>query len=114
MSRSYGLAVAATAALLGGCAGDFNPVRDVAVATGIGAERRQAADFVVQSRPDQLDYIPVGVSAPPREQAAKPQPAVRAAQGELDAIRAQNEARAAEARQVGAAVPAVEAPRPAR
>ncbi len=114
MRRSLGFAAAAAAVLLGGCAGDFNPVRDVAVATGIGAERRQAPDFVIQSRPDQLDYVPVGTSAPPRGQAARPQPAVKAAEGELDAIRAANEARAAEARQIGAAVPAVEPPRPSR
>ena len=94
---------AAAAAGLAGCSGDTNPIRDVAVATGVGAQPRTAPDFVARSRPEKLDYLPVGVSAPPRATAARPQAAVSSVEAEMDALRAANEARAAEARAAGAA-----------
>jgi hypothetical protein len=94
------------AAALGACSGDFNPVRDVAVKTGLGAERKDGPDFVRQSRPADLDYAPVGVAAPKPKIAAKGAGDVKAVEGQMDAIRAANEARANEARQAGAAVAA--------
>jgi hypothetical protein len=94
------------ATALGACSGDFNPVRDVAVKTGIGAERKEGPDFVRESGPKDLDYTPVGVAAPKPKTAAKTAGKVKATEGEMDAIRAANEARANEARQAGAAVEA--------
>ena len=96
------LALCWMAAGLGACSADVNPVRDVAVATGIGPQPRTAPDFVAASRPQKLDYIPVGVSAPARPTAAKAQARVGAFEAEMEAVRAANDARAAEARAAGA------------
>ena len=103
------LALFWTAVGLCACSGDVNPVRDVAVATGIGPQPRTAPDFVAGTRPQKLDYIPVGVSAPARPTPAKGQASVGAFEAEMEAVRAANEARAAEARAAGAS-PAPVAP----
>jgi hypothetical protein len=95
---------------LGACSGDFNPVRDVAVKTGLGAERKEGPEFVRESRPKELDYAPVGVAPPKPTFRAKTAPDVKAVQGQMDALRAANEARANEARQAGAAASAPVAP----
>jgi hypothetical protein len=100
--------IAATAALAA-CSGDLNPVRDAAVATGVGIERRQAEGFIETTRPETLEYMPVGVSAAPRGVTAKPAADVKAAEAEMDAVRADNEARAAAARKAGS-TPAPAAP----
>lgn len=97
-------------ALAGGCSSDVNPVRDVFVATGVGAEPKKAEDFVVKSRPTGVDYVPVGTSAPARAIPAKSVPFVKAAEAEMDALRTANETRAAETRQVGAAVQPAQKP----
>ncbi len=104
-----GACVIAGTAALAACSGDLNPVRDVAVAAGVGNDRKKAEDFIETTRPENLDYMPVGVSAPPRAVTAKPVADVKAAEAEMDAIRAGNEARAAAARQAGA-TPAPQAP----
>ena len=113
MSRLSGrvllIACAVAAAGLAGCSGDTNYVRDVAVATGIGAKRKKPADFVENSRPAAVDYAPVGVAAPKRAVAAKPAGAVKVGEAEMDALRAANEARAKETKAAGAAV---EPPKP--
>jgi hypothetical protein len=98
------------AAGLAACSGDLNPVRDVAVATGVGAERKQGPDFVKESRPADFYYTPVGVAPPKPKIAAKAAGGVKAAEGQMDAIRAANEARAREARQAGAAVQPAQRP----
>jgi hypothetical protein len=98
---------------LAGCSADTNPVRDVFVATGVGAKPKPAPDFVVQSRPEAVDYVPVGVSAPARPIRGKTVAETKAAEAELDAQRAAIEAKATEARQVGA-TPAPAAAPPAR
>ncbi|HEX8166362.1 MAG TPA: hypothetical protein VF601_11320 [Beijerinckiaceae bacterium] len=100
---------AASAAVLAGCSGDTNYVRDGFVAVGVGAERKKAADFVEGSRPAAIDYTPVGVAPPKRAVAAKHPGAVKGGEAEMDALRAANEARASEAKAAGAAV---EAPKP--
>ena len=107
-------AVALLATALASCSGDTNLVRDAAVATGGGAERRQAPDFVAASRPATSDYQPVGVAPAPRAITAKPRAGVQAVEAQMDAVRAANEARAAAARQAGAALatPPAPAPRP--
>lgn len=115
MSRAAGrflalLCAAAVPATLAACSGDFNPVRTVAVKTGIGAERREGPDFVRESRPANLDYTPVGVAPPKPKYAAKPAAGVKSVEAEMDALRAQNEARAQAAREAGAAVQPAQRP----
>jgi ribosomal protein L12E/L44/L45/RPP1/RPP2 len=88
---------------LAGCSADTNPIRDVAVATGIGVEPKPAPDFVRRTRPERVDYVPVAaVPQPPRP--AKSAAEVKAAEDALEASRTANEAAAEEARKAGAAV----------
>jgi hypothetical protein len=101
---------AALVATLVGCAGDTNPVRDAFVAAGVGAQRRKAPEFIEKSRPAAMEFAPVGIAQPKRGVAAKPKSGVAAAEAEMDAIRAKNEAKAKEARAVGATVGPVERP----
>ncbi len=108
------LAVAAIALGLAGCSADTNPVRDVFVATGVGAKPKPAPDFVVNSRSETVDYIPVGVSAPVRPIRGKTAAETQAAEAELDAARAAVETKALEARQVGATPAPAPAPSPAQ
>src|SRR3712207_5554126 len=96
------IAVAVIALGLAGCSADTNPVRDVFVATGAGAKPKPAPEFVVNSRSETVDYIPVGTSAPTRPIRGKTAAETKAAEAELDAARAALEAKAVEARQVGA------------
>ena len=105
------LILCATAAGLAAC-GETNLMRDAAIATGIATPPREAPEFIRQSRPAKLDYLPVGVSAPPREATYKTKAAVTAAEAELDALRTGNEAKGVEARQAGATpVPTAAPPR---
>lgn len=108
--RGPAFAMAVIAPTLAGCAADTNPVRDVFVATGVGAKPRPAPDFVVQSRPESVDYTPVGAAAPARAIRGKTVAEAKAAEAALDAERAALEARAAEARQVGATTVPAQAP----
>ena len=98
-NRSAFLVVVATALTLGGCAGDSNPMRDLAIASGVtGGEPKPPPDFVSRSRPGSLDYMPVGVSSPKREYRSKTAAEVGDAEKELDRVRARNEARGRDAR----------------
>jgi len=103
--KSFVLMIAVATSALAACSGDLNPVRDAMVATGVGAQTQQAPEFVARSRPERLDYIPVGTSAPPRPVPAKTADQVKAVEGELDQIRARNEAQAEAARRAGATPP---------
>ena len=104
--REPAFALAAAAFALAGCSGDVNPVRDVAVAAGVGGKpAAQAPDFVARSRPETLDYLPVGVSAPPRPTRNKTQAEIKQTEADLEAVRAANEAKAAETRQFGSTPP---------
>lgn len=76
---------------LAGCSGDVNPLRDVAIATGVGVQPRQAPDFIETSRPGQLEYVPVGTSAPGRPTKAKTAGEVKAMEAEMDRSRSTNE-----------------------
>ena len=95
------LILCAAAAALASC-GETNLMRDAALATGLATPPREAPEFIRQSRPAKLDYLPVGVSAPPREATYKTKAEVTAAEAQLDATRTVNEAKGAEARQAGA------------
>ena len=55
----HAAAAFALALILGGCAGDLNPVRDVFVATGLGEAEREAPDFIAGTRPGELAYAPI-------------------------------------------------------
>ncbi len=94
------LLIAASA--LAGCAGDANPIRDAAMAAGVtGGEPKPAPDFVARSRPSQVDYLPIGQSAPPRRYRAKDKEEVESAEAQMNRISRANEARAAAARRAG-------------
>ncbi len=101
------LGLAGALMALVGCSGDTNPVRDVLVTTGVGAEPKPAPDFVAASRPEKLDYIPVGTA--PAKVVAKTPDEVKATEEAMEQTRATNESRAATARELGA-TPAPSAP----
>ena len=109
-ARGLFLAGPLACAALAGCAGDTNPVRDVFVATGVGAERKKPAEFVEKSRPEAVDYTPVGVAQPKRAITAKPKAGVANAEAEMDAYRSANENKAKEVKAVGAAVQPLQRP----
>lgn len=93
---------AATLIGLSACSGDVNPVRDLAVGVGAGPPPANTPEFVTRTRPSTIDYIPVGTSAPARPTKARSADEVKAAESEMDALRANNEAAANAARQDGA------------
>jgi hypothetical protein len=72
--------------------GACNPVRETFTAVGAGPNPVAAPDFVQQSRPANLDYIPVGRAVPERPTKARTADEVKAAEAELEGIRARNEA----------------------
>src|SRR5690349_15408420 len=78
----YGAAVKSLAILLltglAACQGDANPVRDVVVSSGFGPTRTETPDFVTRTRPSNLDYVPVGTSAPDRALKARTPEEVKA------------------------------------
>ena len=102
--------LAAAAALVvtclsaGGCVLDGAGIRDAAKSAGLGPKEVAAPDFVEKSRRGGGDFLPVGVSAPPRETRAKSAAGVKALEAELDASRQRNEARGRDAAKVGGAV----------
>lgn len=102
---SYLLPVALIlASAVSGCAGDTNPVRDAAIAAGVtGGEPKPAPDFVARTRPAQVDYVPVGVSAPPRRYRAKNKDEVESAEAQMNRLSRTNESRAAAARRAAGA-----------
>ena len=108
------LGCVAAAALIGlaACAGDVNPVRDVAVSLGAGPPPANTPEFITKTRPTSLDYIPVGTSAPPRPSKARSADEVKAAESEMDSLRKTNEAAANAARQAGASPPPAPAAAP--
>jgi hypothetical protein len=91
------------ASALGACSGDVNPVRDTLVDSGVGAKPRPAPEFIERSRPQDLDYLPVGVAPPPRRTAAKSEEEVRRAAAEMEAARGRNQAQAEAARRAAGA-----------
>lgn len=86
--------------MLAGCAGDLNPVRDVFVATGVGEARRDAPQFIEESRPGELRYVPVGRASPERETTPKTQEERETMEEELRRIADRNEQRALQTRRM--------------
>ena len=91
--------------LLAACAGDLNPVRDVFVATGIGDVPRERPDFIEETRPERLDYIPVGTVQPTRETAPKTAEEIAEMEEELRRLQSLNEIRAMRARALALSPP---------
>jgi hypothetical protein len=97
-AAAFTVVVVANAA---GCAEGSNPTRDLFTAIGAGPKVAATPDFVASSRPDKLDYMPIGASQTGRQTAARTADEVKAAEAELDALRAQNEAAGKAAAQLG-------------
>ncbi|ACA20092.1 conserved hypothetical protein [Methylobacterium sp. 4-46] len=93
------LAPALSACVLDGS----NPVRDAARAIVPAPKPVEAPDFVARSRRPDIDYVPVGTSAPPRPVRAKSAAGVKDLEAELDASRRRNEAKGRDAAGAGAA-----------
>jgi hypothetical protein len=96
--RTSAIAVAMLV-VVAGC--NSNPVRDVATAVGAGPQMAPTPDFVARSRPANLDYMPIGTPAPERPTPARTAAEIKAAEAELDALRARNEAAGAAAAELG-------------
>lgn len=87
------------------CAGGSNPVRDIATSVGAGPTTAPTPDFVASSRPKSLDYMPIGASGEGRPTPARTPEEIKAAEAELDALRARNEAAGAAASRLGGTPP---------
>ena len=107
--RPAGRAVLASAVLLGalaagGCSGDVSPLRGIGL-TGAAPKGPDAPDFVANSRSQAgTEYLPVGVSAPPRPVRAKSMEGQKALESELESARSRNLARGRAAESAGKAV----------
>jgi hypothetical protein len=84
-----------------GCAEGSNPTRDLFASVGAGPKTAPAPDFVASSRPASLDYMPIGTPQAGRPTAARTADEIKAAEAELDAIRARNEAAGKSASELG-------------
>ncbi|MEH3144517.1 MAG: hypothetical protein PGN34_04035 [Methylobacterium frigidaeris] len=91
------LAALAGSLCLGGCVLDGTGIRDTIKSAGFAPKPVEAPGFVAASRRDGGDFLPVGVSAPPREIGAKSAAGVKDLEADLDASRRRNEARGREA-----------------
>ncbi|HEU6442353.1 MAG TPA: hypothetical protein VFF38_08320 [Microvirga sp.] len=87
------------------CTSGSNPVRDIAVAVGAGPKSAPTPDFVARSRPQSLDYMPIGTAEEGRPTPARSAAEVKAEEAELEAIRARNEAAGAAAARLGGTPP---------
>jgi hypothetical protein len=100
--RAAALAFAAVAvANVAACADGSNPTRDLAHSVGLGPKMTESPEFVDRTRPKSLDYLPVGVGPGERPTPARTADEIKAAEAEMDALRAQNEAAGAAAARLG-------------
>lgn len=99
------LVLGALAFGLAGCAGDLNPVRDVFVVTGIGDAPDERPDFIEETRPERLEYVPVGTAADERETPPKTPEEILAMEEELRKLQASNETSATSARSLALSPP---------
>lgn len=88
-------------AFVSGCAEGANPVRDIALSTGLATPAKTPPEFVTKTRPSSLEFMPVGVKAPPRPLAMKTLAEVEASKAALDGSRTKNDANASIAKQLG-------------
>ena len=94
------LALSVSVLALSACAtsdSGTNPVKQLAVMTGVATELPPAADFVAASRTETLEFMPVGVMPlpPVKPVAARTPEELAALEAELEAARLANEAAAA-------------------
>lgn len=87
------------------CAGGSNPVRDIATSVGAGPTTAPTPDFVASSRPQSLDYMPIGTPVEARPTPARSSDEIKKAEAELDSLRARNEAAGAAAARLGGTPP---------
>ncbi len=93
------LAMAMAGVSLTACAGET--VRNIATSVGGGPAIAQSPDFVASSRPQSLDYMPIGTPVQGRPTAARTAEEVKKEEAELNALRARNEAAGAAAARLG-------------
>lgn len=93
--------VAVAALALAGCAGDFNPTRDILAGVGVGPQPRATPEFVEETRaPGRPDYVPIGLTPPERELVPKTSAEVAEAEAELRRLVEANAERAEAARRL--------------
>jgi hypothetical protein len=99
------LLAALVAGNVAACTGGSNPVRDVAVSLGGGPQVAPTPDFVARSRPQDLDFMPIGTAEEGRPTPARTPAEIKAAESELDSLRSRNEAAGAAAAKMGGTPP---------
>ena len=82
-----------------------NPTGEFLESSGLAPKTAPRPDFVTQSRPTSLDYMTIGTADPGRTTAAKTPAEVKAAEAELDAVRARNTAAGTAAANLGGTPP---------
>jgi len=93
---------------LAGCAGN-EAVKGVAEAAGMATTPQESKNFVKETRPGELEYVPVG-SAITRNAPRKPVDDFKKLEAQLEAKRTANEAAGNTARELGTTPP----PEPAK
>jgi hypothetical protein len=83
------------------CTDGSNPTKELANSLGFGPKVAESPEFVTRTRPKSLDYMPIGVAAQQRPTPARTADEIKAAEAEMDALRAQNEAAGAAAARLG-------------
>ena len=97
-------ALAAAAVLATGCSGDLSPLREAYMPAAAKPKAVDAPEFVADSRPKaDGQFLPVGVSAPPRPVRAKSSEGTKALAAELEGARGANEAKGRAAESAGRA-----------
>lgn len=97
-------AIAAIAVFAAGCSGDLSPLREAYLPGGPKPKAVEAPGFVADSRASaEREFLPVGVSAPPRSVRAKSSEGTKALAAELEGARGANEAKGRAAESAGRA-----------
>ena len=95
--------VIALATLVAACSGDLTPLRQAYSQVVPEPKPVAAPDFVAGSRKPDGTFLPVGVSAPPRQVRAKSSEGTKALAAELEGARGANEAKGRAAESAGRA-----------
>jgi len=99
----------ALALAAGGCSGDVGGLRSLGIG-GTAPKGPDAPAFVTGTRRENADFLPVGVSAPPRPVRAKSSEGQKALEAELEGARSRNLARGRAAESAGKSVNPAAAP----
>lgn len=100
MFPPFRLVSLALALAAGGCSGDVGGLRSLGIA-GTAPQAPDAPAFVTSTRQQNADFLPVGVSAPPRPVRAKSTEGQKALEAELEGARSRNLARGRAAESAG-------------